>query len=353
MIKSLQILALSFCIFLPINLYAEDDTCMEISLTGTLGGPGVSKGLAGAGTLVKFGSIDNDCGDIHLQFDAGRATSLRLAELDVNLTSLDAVFITHLHSDHTVGFVDLMQTRWHYFGKPLDLVCSADVTTQGDHARTMSCDKFGSYVTEAALQAGEIAQRAAESTKRNQVGPHDLINFMPVELPLPSEPKVVWQSGDVKVSAIASTHIPGHLSYRVDSPAGSVVIGGDAGNDKPAPPRNSSTSAGVELISQDADVLVHSTIHPNFGPENGSSFPAPIYYRQSTSTDLGTLAKRANVKNLMLTHLIPVIGAEKHGIYPVPGGALSEQDYLESALESGYKGKVYVGRDLMTIRLPE
>ena len=36
-------------------------------------------------------------------------------------------------------------------------------------------------------------------------------------------------AGDVKVSAIRSTHIAGHASYRVDTPAGSVVIGGDAG----------------------------------------------------------------------------------------------------------------------------
>ena len=333
---------------------SESDSCMEISLTGTLGGPGAYKNLAGAGTLVKVGTTANDCGDIHLQFDTGRATSMRLSQLNVNLTDLDAVFITHLHSDHTVGFVDMMQTRWHYFGEPLDLVCAANITLGIEYGgRTMSCDNFGKNITGAAQEAGEIAQRAAESARRNPEGPEALVNFIPVETPLPSEPKVVWESGDVKVSAIASTHIAGHLSYRVDSPAGSVVIGGDAGNEKAAPPRNSSTSAGVELISKDADVLVHSTIHPAFGPEHESTFPAPIFYRQSTSTDLGALAKRANVKNLMLTHLIPVVGAEKHGIYPVPGGALTEQNYIDSTRESGYEGNIHVGQDLMTIRLPQ
>lgn len=339
--------------FFSAQSHAQEDVCMEISLTGTLGGPGAYKGLAGAGTLIKYGTTENNCSDLHLQFDAGRATSLRLAELDVNLTDLDAVFITHLHSDHTVGLVDIMQTRWHYFGKPLDLVCSADVATLGDHARVMSCANFGKHITDAALQAGEITQRASESARRNQQGPHALVNHISVGLPLPTEPKVVWQSGDVTVSAIGSRHIPGHLSYRVDSPAGSVVIGGDAGNDKPAPPRDSSTSDNVELLSKDADVLVHSTIHPNFGPDNGSEFPAPIFYRQSTSTDLGALAKRANVKHLMLTHLIPILGAEKHGIYPVPGGALDEDDYLQSTKESGYEGKIYVGKDLMTLRLAQ
>ena len=46
-----------------------------------------------------------------------------------------------------------------------------------------------------------------------------------------NEPAVIWSSGDVKVSAVRSTHIAGHASYRIDTPAGSVVIGGDAGND--------------------------------------------------------------------------------------------------------------------------
>ena len=82
-----------------------------------------------------------------------------------------------------------------------------------------------------------------------------------------NEPQVVWTSGDVKVSAIRSTHIAGHASYRVDTPAGSVVIGGDAGNDKSAPPRASSTSEEVETLAKGADIIVHSAIHPVMGPE--------------------------------------------------------------------------------------
>ena len=329
----------------------EPDQCLEVSLTGTLGGPAFFKDLAGSGTLVKYGTVENGCSDIHLQFDIGRATGMRLSQLGVQANQLDAAFITHLHSDHTVGLVDLMQTRWHFFGKPMDLVCSADVQVGGDFAREMSCANFAENITAAAELAGEIGQRSSESAKREPTGPASIVNHIPVELPLPSTPKVVWQSGEVTVSAIASTHIPGHLSYRVDSPAGSVVVGGDAGNDKPAPPRDNSTSAAVELLSEDADVLVHSTIHPVFGPENGSTFPAPIFYRQSSSADLGSLAMRAGVKHLMLTHLIPVLNSDSHGIYPVPGGALNEADYEASARETGYEGEVYVGKDLLTLRL--
>jgi ribonuclease Z len=82
----------------------------------------------------------------------------------------------------------------------------------------------------------------------------------------------------------------GHASYRVTTPAGSVVIGGDAGNDIPKPPRDSSTSAQVEALAEGADIVVHSTIHPIMGPEGGTKFPPPIYWRQSEASDLGAMA---------------------------------------------------------------
>ena len=328
-------------------------TCLEVSLTGTMGGPATYGGLAGSGTLVKYGSVESGCGEVYLQFDAGRATSLRLSELGVPLNKLNAVFITHLHSDHSVGLVDIFQTRWHFFGKPLDLVCSADQTVEKPKPRTMSCANFGEHIADAAFHAGEIAQRSGESKKRNDEGPAAIVNYIPVGAEiLPTKPVIVWQSGDVTVKAIASKHIPGHLSYRVDTPKGSVVIGGDAGNNIAKPPRPNSTSAAVELLSKGADVLVHSTMHPIFGPENGSKFPPHIFYRQSTAGDLGAMAQRAGVDHLMLTHLIPALGAKSHGPFAVPGGPLSESDYREVVSVSDYSGKVYVGRDLMTLRLP-
>ena len=330
----------------------EQSTCLEVSLTGTMGGPSIFNGLAGSGTLVKYGSVDSGCSDVMLQFDAGRGTAIRLSELGVGVNQLDGVFITHMHSDHTVGLVDIMQTRWHFFGKPLDLVCSADKQAAKPTPRTLSCDNFGKHIADAALQSGEVAQRSAESNKRDSAGPSSMVNFIAVEAGADNAPAEVWSSGDVSVVAVASKHIPGHLSYRVNTPQGSVVIGGDAGNDVVSPPRPNSTSAAVEALAQDADVLVHSTMHPVFSPDGGSTFPAKIFYRQSTAGDLGALSKRANVANLMLTHMIPPIGAKSVGPYKVPGGALTEADYEKAVAESDYQGKVYVGKDKLTLRLP-
>ncbi len=329
------------------------EPCLEITLTGTQGGPPSVNGLAGPGTLVKYGDSANNCGDLMLQFDAGRGTIMSLTEMGISPLQLDAVFITHMHSDHIEGLAGILQYRWHFLGEPLEVVCSADVTVSNPPGRTMSCAGYLNHSGDAFIASGEIAQRVMENKKRSPDGPVSMARLSAVELPLPNLPgHIVWQNGDVQVSAIASTHIPGHLSYRVDSPAGSVVIGGDAGNSVAKPPRASSTSETVELLLKDADVLVHSTMHPVFSPEAGSKFPALVYYRQSTAGDLGAMAQRAGVKHLMLTHLIPSLDSERHGIFLIPSGPLQKADFESAAKSSGFTGRIHVGTDLLTLRLP-
>jgi ribonuclease Z len=337
-----------------VQTVAMAEPCMEIALTGTMGGPPIAHGLAGAGTMVRYGDSSNQCSDIILQFDAGRGTLESLSKLGVSPNQLDAAFVTHIHSDHMEGLAGILQYRWHFLGQPLDVVCSADVTVVNPPpGRTLSCSAYVAHVGDAFEASGEIAQRSLENKKRNPSGPASAANMMTVALPLPDQPgTVVWQSDQVQVSAIASTHIPGHLSYRVDSPAGSVVIGGDAGNSKTKPPRSSSSSETVELLAKGADVLVHSVMHPVFAPGAGSKFPALTYYRQSTATDLGAMAQRAGVSQLVFTHLIPALNSPSHGPFKIPSGPLTAADFESAARAGGFDGQLHVGTDLMVIHLP-
>jgi len=48
--------------------------------------------------------------------------------------------------------------------------------------------------------------------------------------------------------------------------------------------------------------------------------------------------KRVGAKYLVLTHLIPMIGADCHGIWKIPGGALSEAEYRKVVQDSGFTG---------------
>jgi ribonuclease Z len=79
--------------------------CLLVTLTGTMSGPVLLNGVAGAG----YGDDSNGCSAMKLQFDAGRGTALRLSQVNVDVGQLDAIFFTHMHSDHTEGFIDVMQ----------------------------------------------------------------------------------------------------------------------------------------------------------------------------------------------------------------------------------------------------
>ena len=348
---SIAALTLATCAFAITPAHAAP--CLIVTLTGTQGGPSAYGGQAGAGTLVRYGDDSDGCNAVRLQFDAGRGTSMRLSQVPVLPNQINAIFFTHMHSDHVDGLADLLQIRWHFNSKgpKVDIVCSANApSSTAAAAYTMSCQKLVAHIGDAYLQSGEIAQRNAEDGSRLAGGPAALANVQIFEPK--DDAQVVWTRGDVKVSAIRSAHIAGHASYRVDTPAGSVVIGGDAGNDTPAPPRAASTSAQVEKLAKGSDIIVHSAIHPVMGPDKDSGFPAPIYHRQSTATDLGAMAQRAGAKHLMLTHLIPPLGARQQGPYKVPGGALTEADYKKAVAAGGFVGNTVVGTDLVSLRLP-
>src|SRR5262249_25014861 len=62
---------------------AEAAPCLIVTLTGTQSGPPAFNGLAGAGTLVRYGDDANNCGAVKLQFDAGRGTNMRLSQVGV------------------------------------------------------------------------------------------------------------------------------------------------------------------------------------------------------------------------------------------------------------------------------
>ena len=76
-------------------------------------------------------TTSNNCSAVRLQIDAGRGTLQRLSQIPIASAQLNAVFFTHMHNDHSEGFIDLIQNRWHIFptSSKIDVVCSEDAPT--------------------------------------------------------------------------------------------------------------------------------------------------------------------------------------------------------------------------------
>src|SRR5437660_7119371 len=108
--------ALAVIVLAAVATTAQAAPCLIVTLTGTQGGPSSFNGLAGAGTLVRYGDDANECEAVKLQFDTGRGTTMRLSQLGVGPEQINAVFFTHMHNDHTEGFADLVQLRWTFTG---------------------------------------------------------------------------------------------------------------------------------------------------------------------------------------------------------------------------------------------
>jgi ribonuclease Z len=285
---------------------ALDQGHTVVTLTGT-GVPHPSPGRAGAGTLLRHGTTA-------LQFDAGRATVLRLVEASCAPHQLSAVFLTHFHSDHLVDLPDLVLTRWIqgtlHHADPLPIWCPDGDTAQ--FVRVM----LTPFEADIAIRMAHV-QPAPPAI--------DVQPFIPS-----AQPREIWRSpeDDVVVEAVAVHHepVPDAVAYRVTTPAGVVVISGDT-----------RVCAEVESLAQHADLLVHEACRNSaMAPQIAGTSFEKIFDYHADSVALGGLAARSGVRHLVLTHLIPQ-----------PRSSEDEAAFIADVRAGGFLGEVTVGQDLM------
>ena len=280
----------------------------EVILTGT-GYPRPHPDRAGPGALVRSG-------DVNLQFDAGRGTVMRLAALGVSCRRLSALFVTHHHSDHLVALPDVALTRWIARDRDLNDAPLDIIAPEGPAAR------FAERVLEP--WADDIAVRVAQTGRDTEPG----VRCRPFAL---GDGTVeVWRDGAVTVSACAVHHEPVRpaVAYRVDTPDGAVVISGDT-----------RACEEVGVLARGADVVVHEVIRSR---AVRGTFADSVALYHAHSVALGEMMSATDVPVLMLTH-----------ISPAPETATDEEALAREIREGGYRGEIFVGRDLDCYRLGE
>jgi ribonuclease BN (tRNA processing enzyme) len=246
-------------------------------------------------------------GDRLFLIDAGAGVTRRLAAAGFpRVTQVEATFLTHLHSDHTLGYPDLIFTTWimgrrgplAVFGPPglkrmTNLLMDAwredlDIRIKGLERETEAW---------LAVDAREIA------------------------------PGVVYDKDGVRVTAIPVKHGEWKVAFgfRFDTPGRSITISGDA-----AP-----TDALV-AAAKGTDVLVHEVyIAGRALPENrpGGEF-WPQYMREfhTSSIELGKMAAQVKPGLLVLHHVLRMGG--------------TDEELLAGIREGGYTGRIAIAKDL-------
>ena len=283
-----------------------------VTITGT-GTPIPTPDRAGPGVLVTHRS---DGRKTDLLFDAGRSTVMRLLGAGSGPGDLNAVFLTHHHSDHLVGLDDVLLTRW-VMDREQNLPPLQVVAPDGP------CIPFVEGLCH--RWADDLEVRSAHS--RRHGGP----SVQPTAFAYPEVPTEVWRSGDVGVLAGQVRHEPVHpaVGYRIETPDGVVAISGDT-----------LVCDEVAVLAAGADVLVYEAMRFSEIRKMPEHRRFILDYHADTFL-IGAQAEEMGVPLLVLTHLIPP-----------PTCDADEQAFADDVRSGGYTGEVVVASDLTSVSLP-
>ena len=281
-----------------VTRYPPRTDSVEVVLLGT-GTPVPDANTAGPSTAVVVGSR-------LFVVDAGSGVQRRLTAAGLPNNKFEAVFITHLHSDHVLGLSDLIFTSW-IFGRatPLRIFGPPGLMRMTDHL--------------VAAFAEDISVR----TKPNEYGIPNGYRVRAREV----MPGVIYDSAGVRVTAIQVPHGAWKYSYayRFDTPTRSIVISGDTRE-----------SEAITRAATGVDVLVHEVVSLESLTQRPGTFGGDIqrYMRSAHTPDkkLGELAAKANPKLLVLTHIVPT--------------GVADSVLINGIRSGGFKGQIAVGHDL-------
>jgi ribonuclease BN (tRNA processing enzyme) len=217
----------------------------------------------------------------------------------LEITRLRVAFVTHLHSDHTVGYPDLIFTPWTIGRRvPLEVYGPKGLKAMTEHL----------------LQAYRVDIATRTNPNGNQRGFPDGHKVNAHEI----GPGVIYKDSNVTVTAFATKHAMESYGYRFETPDRTVVISGD-------------TSPTTETIDacRGCDVLIHEAHTPAWlatRPETFRQFSAKYH---TTTPELAELAAKANPRLLILYHY---------------SGLSSDELFRD--MVSHYSGHFVIGRDL-------
>ena len=277
----------------------------RVTLLGT-GVPTPRADRFGPSTLIEAGSRK-------LLIDAGRGTTIRLNQIGVPMGEIDALLLTHYHSDHTSGIPDLWLTGWlqSHFAR-----------------RTTPFHVIGPTGARTLMSGLEMAyRRDIEIRLADEQLPPEGVAVIVDEF---SQDGVVFDQDGVRVLAFEVDHgaaITPAYGYRVEYDGRVAVISGDTRYNE-----------NVIRYGEGADLLIHEVAIVR--PELISvPFIQRIMAHHTTAREAGMVFSRTRPKLAAFTHLV-FLASET-----VPPASVA--DVVAEARQS-YSGPLEVGEDLMS-----
>lgn len=287
--------------------YAESD--FKVTLLGT-STPAPRADRFGISTLV-------EAGDQKLLFDAGRGVPIRLRQINVPLGTINVLFITHYHSDHTSGIPDVWLTGWlpPPFGRrttPFHVIGPVGAKALMSNLEKAYALDIKIRIEDENLPPEGIATIVEEFDKNG----------------------VVYEKNGVKVIAFEVDHgaaIKPAVGYRIEYKGHSVTISGDTRYDE-----------NVIKYGIGSDLLIHEV--GSAKPELlATSVPVQrIIAHHTTPREAGLVFSKAKPKMAVYTH----IALQSNEKFSEP-----TLDEVVAETRQTYSGPLVVGEDLMSFEI--
>ena len=237
--------------------------------------------------------------------------------------NLTVAFATHLHSDHTAGYSDLILSGWTSGRKiPLEVYGPSGLQAMTEHI--LQAYRIDIETRTSPDGPMRDAGRFPDGWKVNA---HDI------------KSGVIYKDEKVTVTAFATKHAMESYGYRFDTPDRSIVISGDT----------NPIDATIKACNG-CDVLVHEAQPIQLLAKMPTSIQSFVEKYHTTTQQLAELATKARPKLLVIYHTISF----PPGIAPprlLPPGAAADALYaspemLKMEIGSRYAGQFVVGQDL-------